>query len=182
MITDIEWEAISENDASFDNIFRYAVKTTKIFCRPSCPSRLPKRKNIEVYYNLSEPEKYGYRPCKRCQPTGEKIDNQSWVEQIETILKKNYYLDLNLNELAYLAHGSSSHLRHVFVKVTGQTPGQRLLEIRLENALKELLYSKKSIQQIALDVGLPNVSYFIKKFKERYGNTPKQYMIEYEKN
>ncbi|RRR50183.1 hypothetical protein EI999_09040 [Streptococcus suis] len=40
-----------ENDSSYDNLFRYAVKTTKIFCRPSCPSRPPKRENVTIYYS-----------------------------------------------------------------------------------------------------------------------------------
>ncbi|CYU98398.1 Ada metal-binding domain-containing protein [Streptococcus suis] len=51
MMTETEWKAIIENDSSYDNLFRYAVKTTKIFCRPSCPSRPPKRENVTIYYS-----------------------------------------------------------------------------------------------------------------------------------
>jgi AraC family transcriptional regulator of adaptative response / methylphosphotriester-DNA alkyltransferase methyltransferase len=52
MVTEEEWQAVATNDASYDNLFRYAVKTTKIFCKPSCPSRLPKRENITIFYDL----------------------------------------------------------------------------------------------------------------------------------
>lgn len=48
MVTDEEWKAIIENDATYDDTFRYAVKTTKIYCRPSCSSRIPKKENIEI--------------------------------------------------------------------------------------------------------------------------------------
>ncbi|MDT2746161.1 Ada metal-binding domain-containing protein [Vagococcus fluvialis] len=59
MVTEEEWQAVATNDASYDNLFRYAVKTTKIFCKPSCPSRLPKRENITIFYDLEEPEQKG---------------------------------------------------------------------------------------------------------------------------
>lgn len=96
MVTDEEWKAIIENDATYDDTFCYAVKTTKIYCRPSCSSRIPKRENIEIYYDLKEPGNYGYRPCKRCRPDDVVVDDNIWVE-----------------ELSYTVHGSQSHLRHV---------------------------------------------------------------------
>ncbi|WP_249641499.1 MULTISPECIES: bifunctional transcriptional activator/DNA repair enzyme AdaA [unclassified Enterococcus] len=175
MITDSEWQALKTNDAAYDNLFRYAVKTTKIFCRPSCPSRIPKRENVEIYYDLNEPEKRGFRPCKRCQPTGKIVNDELWVEEIEAILRQNYQMNLSLKELAFLAHGSESYLRHVFKKITGQTPQQRLQAIRMAHARRELLNTRKTITVIAKDIGLPNVSYFIKKFKAYYGQTPKRF-------
>lgn len=175
MVTDEEWHAVVNNDSTYDSYFRYAVKTTRIFCRPSCHSRLPKRENIEIYYDLTEPERQGYRPCKRCRPTDQVVDNDTWSKEIETILQQNYQLNLTLKELAYLAHGSESNLRHVFKKVTNQTPHQRLFEIRMEQAKKELIHSNHSIERIAINVGFSNDSYFIRKFKAFYGQSPKQF-------
>ncbi|MEY8662122.1 Ada metal-binding domain-containing protein [Ligilactobacillus faecis] len=74
MVTDEEWKAIIENDATYDDTFRYAVKTTKIYCRPSCSSRILKKENIEIYYDLKEPGNYG-RPCKRCRPDDVVVDD-----------------------------------------------------------------------------------------------------------
>lgn len=175
MITDEEWAAIVANDKTYDSIFRYAVKTTRIFCRPSCSSRLPKKENIHIYYDLLAPERDGYRPCKRCQPTDEKIGNLIWVESIKTIIEENYHLDLTLSELASLARGSESNLRHVFKKETGMTPHQYLMSVRMKEAEKKLMTTNQSINQIAQHVGLPNTSYFISKFRQTYGTSPKQY-------
>lgn len=177
VITDKEWQAVIENDSSYDDVFRYAVKTTKIYCRPSCHSRLPKKENIDIFYDLDAPEKNGYRPCKRCRPNDVIVDNCMWVEEIEEILQKNYQTNLTLEELAYLAHGSESHVRHVFKKVTKQTPQQRLTAIRIAHAKRALIHSEKTVEQIATHVGLPNVSYFIKVFKARVGESPKQYRL-----
>lgn len=175
MIEDREWQAIENNDASYDECFRYAVKTTKIFCRPSCKSRLPKKENVEIFHDLNEPLKHGYRPCKRCQPTGKTISNDEWVEEIETILKNNYSQKLSLDEIANLAHGSESYVRHVYKKVMNKTLQQRLLEIRLEEAREKIVTTDERIDNIAMEVGIFNVSYFIKRFKEAYGESPKQY-------
>lgn len=63
------WNAVSERDRmGAEGLFYYAVKTTGIFCRPGCPSRLPRRKNIEFFERTEEAERAGYRPCKRCKP------------------------------------------------------------------------------------------------------------------
>ncbi|MDR1144066.1 MAG: AraC family transcriptional regulator, partial [Spirochaetaceae bacterium] len=62
------WKAVSENDKDYDGIFLYGVKTTKIFCRPSCRSKLPLKKNIVYFETKEEAEQGGYRPCKRCRP------------------------------------------------------------------------------------------------------------------
>lgn len=175
MVTEEEWKAVATNDASYDNLFRYAVKTTKIFCKPSCPSRLPKRENITIFYDLEEPERKGYRPCKRCQPTGKLVTNLEWVEEIKIIIEENYKLNLTLEELSFLARGSESHLRHVFKEETGQTPQQYLEKVRMEKAKDLLVSTKKTINEIARDVGIENVSYFIKRFSRYYKETPKKY-------
>lgn len=62
------WEALKKRDMAATGGFLYAVKTTKIFCRPGCPSRLPKRENIEFFFSSLEAKQSGYRPCKRCFP------------------------------------------------------------------------------------------------------------------
>lgn len=175
MVTEEEWQAVATNDTSYDNLFRYAVKTTKIFCKPSCPSRPPKRENITIFYDLEEPKQKGYRPCKRCQPTGKLVTNLEWVEEIKTIIEENYKLNLTLEELSFLARGSESYLRHVFKEETGQTPQQYLEKVRMEKAKDLLVSTKKSINEIARDVGIENVSYFIKRFSRYYKETPKKY-------
>lgn len=65
---DNEYTAILENDGSFDKQFLYGVKTTKIFCMPSCPSPNPLRQNVVIFKRISEAEAHGYRACLRCKP------------------------------------------------------------------------------------------------------------------
>jgi AraC family transcriptional regulator, regulatory protein of adaptative response / methylated-DNA-[protein]-cysteine methyltransferase len=65
--TDPRWTAILEHDPSFDGQFFYAVKTTGVYCRPSCPAR-PKPKNVVIYDTCGEAERAGFRACKRCHP------------------------------------------------------------------------------------------------------------------
>lgn len=172
--SDQEWEAIKENVKAFDGIFWYAVATTKIFCRPSCPSRLPKKEHVSIFYRSEDAEKSGYRPCKRCRPTDRLVEDEEWAEEIETILQENYRASLSLEELGLLAHGSESHMRHVFQRITGQTPHQRLLAIRLERAHADLLLHQDSLESIALRHGFSTSNYFIRKYKQYYGETPKQ--------
>lgn len=66
-------KAIQNRDKSYDEIFIYGVKTTKIICRPGCPAKVPLEKNIVFFDTVEEFLEHGYRPCKRCRPD---IDNQ----------------------------------------------------------------------------------------------------------
>ena len=61
------WEAVQRSDASYDGLFFYAVKTTGIFCRPSCKSKPPKRENLCYFASGEEARAAGFRPCKRCR-------------------------------------------------------------------------------------------------------------------
>lgn len=174
-VTKTEWQAIKANNKYYDDIFWYAVKSTRIFCRPSCLSRLPKKENIEIYYTKEGAVQAGYRPCKRCQPLGEPVSNQEWVREIDTILLHNYQQKLTLEELAHLARGSESYLRHTYKAITGITPQKRLMNIRLSMAKKELLETNRTVKEIAESVGMENVAYFIKKFGEYYDDSPLQF-------
>src|ERR1700674_4768109 len=63
-----QWQQVLERDSSADGQFVYAVKSTKIFCKPSCPSRRPARKQVSFYPNAVAAEAAGFRACKRCEP------------------------------------------------------------------------------------------------------------------
>jgi AraC family transcriptional regulator, regulatory protein of adaptative response / methylated-DNA-[protein]-cysteine methyltransferase len=62
------WEAVQRRDRSADGGFLYAVRTTGVYCRPSCAGRLPLRENVEFHARCAEAERAGFRPCKRCRP------------------------------------------------------------------------------------------------------------------
>ena len=68
------WRAVAERDARYDGQFVYAVKSTHIYCRPSCPSRRPSPGNVTFYSAPADAERAGYRACKRCDPRAEHGD------------------------------------------------------------------------------------------------------------
>src|SRR5215471_6752035 len=66
------WHAVESRDARFDGRFVYAVRSTRIYCRPSCPSRRPQRENVSFFSAPSDAERAGYRACRRCNPRADK--------------------------------------------------------------------------------------------------------------
>jgi AraC family transcriptional regulator, regulatory protein of adaptative response / methylated-DNA-[protein]-cysteine methyltransferase len=65
---DLRWVAIEQRDRVFDGQFFYAVRTTGVYCRPSCAARLPRRENVTFHATICEAEGAGFRPCRRCRP------------------------------------------------------------------------------------------------------------------
>ncbi len=174
---DKQWQAISNNEHTVDGKFWYGVTTTKIFCKPSCPSRLPHCNHVVIFTDPQEALQNGFRPCKRCRPMEEIVSNQVWVDEIEYVLQTHYMQKLSLKELANIVHGDPSYLRHTYQKNTGMTPQQRLTEIRLKNACRLLKTTSDSISQVGIQVGIINTAYFISLFKNKYGQTPRQYRM-----
>ena len=105
-MTDERWHAIVHNDSSFDDKFYYGVKTTGIFCRPSCKSRVPNIDNVKIFQNTEEALSENFRPCKRCKPNGLTLPNEDWVTQIEEYIDNHYSEPLTLENLADMCHGS----------------------------------------------------------------------------
>src|SRR6201981_2405119 len=70
------WQALVNKDERADGLFWFSVKTTGVYCRPSCPARLPKRENAIFYLSLEDAEKAGFRACKRCDPKGRGLASQ----------------------------------------------------------------------------------------------------------
>jgi AraC family transcriptional regulator of adaptative response/methylated-DNA-[protein]-cysteine methyltransferase len=62
------WKAVVDRDSRADGAFYYAVRTTRIYCRPSCGARLPRRENVQFFASSAAAERAGFRPCKRCRP------------------------------------------------------------------------------------------------------------------
>lgn len=174
-LTKLRWQAIMTNDHRQDTHFFYGVKTTKIFCKPSCASKLPNKENIVIFKTVQEALTAGFRPCKRCQPTGEKLIDQQWTLEIKKYLAKNYQQKIDLEILAEDCHGSISNLQRTFKRETGLSPTQYLTDLRLQHACKLLLLTNYSIKTIALRVGFNSDTYFMTVFKRQFHQTPQQY-------
>ena len=178
IMTDEKWQAIINNDDSYNNQFFYAVKTTGIFCKPSCKSRIPKKENVRIFQNAEEALMANFRPCKRCKPTNERLPDNDWVTIITKYIDKNYSDKLTLEILAEIGHGSPYHLHRTFKKITGITPVEYIQRIRINIAKSLLLNSVRSVTDIATSVGMANTPYFITLFKKITGTTPAQFRME----
>src|SRR5690606_6901567 len=145
------WLAVTNRDAKADGRFFYAVKTTGIYCRPSCGARTPKRENTFFYLSGADAEKAGFRPCKRCKPEQLPLTDQHramiiglcrHIEEAES--------PPTLSALAKRAHLSPYHLHRLFKKMTGLTPKAYAIAHRA-NKMREGLNSQSSITDAIFD-------------------------------
>lgn len=180
-MTEEKWQAIIENDASYNDIFFYAVQTTRIFCKPSCKSRIPKKENVRIFHQAADAIAAGFRPCKRCKPTNERLPDREWVAIITQYIDNNYANKLTLEVLGEVSHGSPYHLQRTFKKVTGISPTEYTQQVRIARATKLLIETERAIATIAEDVGIGNVPYFMTTFKKITGRTPTTYRKEHRK-
>lgn len=116
------WLAVCERDEAFDGRFVFAVRSTGIYCRPSCPARRPRRDNVSFHVDAASAEAAGFRPCRRCSPQG-----QSPAQQLDALVAAACELlrgerRLTLPQLAARIGLSPSHLARAFKTRTGMTP------------------------------------------------------------
>lgn len=119
-----KWAAVLDRDAAADDAFVYAVRTTGIYCRPTCPSRRPRRENAEFYADAAAAEAAGYRPCQRCRPQQVSLARRHAlsVSKACRLVEDSEELP-SLDELARVAGLSRFHFHRVFKAVTGSRPG-----------------------------------------------------------
>lgn len=141
MNENIYWEAVQNRDSAYDKRFVYAVKTTGIFCRPTCPSRRPFRENVEFFDTSEDAQHAGYRPCERCHPTLDVIPDPHTdvVMAICRYLETDHDHIPTLDELGEQFAMSPYHLQRIFKRVVGISPRQyadSYRQGRLKTALK----------------------------------------------
>jgi AraC family transcriptional regulator of adaptative response / methylphosphotriester-DNA alkyltransferase methyltransferase len=174
-IDEKQWNAIIHNDSNFDGKFYYGVKTTGIFCRPSCKSKTPKYENVSIFNNPEEALARHFRPCKRCKPTGERVPDQEWISVVTDYIGYHFAEPLTLDILANVSHGSPYHLHRVFKRITGQTPVEYIQEKRVTEARKLLESTSFTVTDVGRQVGIANPAYFITVFRKHTGCTPANY-------
>ncbi|MEH7379980.1 bifunctional transcriptional activator/DNA repair enzyme AdaA [Bacillus sp. JJ1533] len=175
---DIMWQATVSCDQAYDGIFFYAVKTTGIFCRPSCKSKVPNRENVSFFLNANEAQSAGYRPCKRCQPdlnikTYDPFE--SLLEDTKRLIKNNYAQNMTLHEISSRVGVSRFHLNRIFKERTGYTPRIYLEKIRVNEAKELLLTTNLNSTEVGYQIGYQSVSSFYNAFKRNTGLSPSQF-------
>lgn len=115
------WAAVCNREASRDGEFFYAVRTTGVYCRPSCAAPRPRRENVTCHRTSAEAESAGYRPCKRCHP--DPACDDRWSARIVQACRLIESLPTvpSLEQLAAAVHLSSSHFHRLFKRALGVT-------------------------------------------------------------
>ncbi|MGF7015314.1 AraC family transcriptional regulator of adaptative response / methylphosphotriester-DNA alkyltransferase methyltransferase [Ornithinibacillus bavariensis] len=173
------WEKIMACDRKYDGLFFTAVKTTKIYCRPSCRSRKPKKTNVEFYYEMSKVEAAGYRPCKRCQPEVDESPHMEIVRKVTTFLVNHYKQNIALKDIADHIGLSPFYLERLFKEETSDTPRMYLEKIRIDKAAHLLSSTNLTNLEICYAVGFQSPSNFYKVFRKQKNCSPSEYRKEF---
>lgn len=169
---DIMFEASLKKDTSFDGLFFMGVKTTGVFCRPSCTARKPKRENVEFFKSTKDAIKQGYRPCKICSPMQNPGATPDYINQIIKELAENPSLKFKDCDLTKRGI-EPNRIRRWFLKNHGITFQAYQRMFRINSAFKKM-QSGLSVTETAFDSGFESLSGFGDSFKNIFGVSPKQ--------
>ena len=145
------WQAFEDRDRRFDGQFVVAVRTTGIYCRPSCPARRPHRENVQFFDTNEDAERAGFRPCRRCRPDA--VDSQAeMVRQVCALIDTATGAIPPLEALGEQVNVSPAHLQRVFKRLMGVSPRQYADARRVER-FKTQLKSGDSVTRAIYDAG-----------------------------
>lgn len=166
---DAAWQAFVSRDRSWDGRVIGAVRTTRIYCKPSCPARRPKRENVEFFASAREAEAAGFRPCLRCKPEAVGRDREAVFRAVDLIEQAE---DMpRLADIAKAVGYAPHHFQRLFKRDLGVSPAQYargLRNRRSEAALK----ATPRVTDAVYDAGYSGPSSFYNDAKERLGMTP----------
>lgn len=173
METEIFWKAVQNNDARFNGAFVYGVNSTRIYCKPSCSSRLPKRENVKFFTSFEIAENKGFRACLRCKPQSETANPQTEIviraceilETEEQIALEGLSAELNL---------SAAHLQKIFKEIIGVSP-KKFAELKRLEKFKNEIKKGNEVTDAMYEAGFNSSSRLYENVAEKLGMTPKTY-------
>jgi AraC family transcriptional regulator of adaptative response/methylated-DNA-[protein]-cysteine methyltransferase len=169
------WAAVTARDATADGTFFYAVKTTGVYCRPSCGARPAKRENVEFYSTVAAAEQAGFRACMRCSPLEPTLALRRSAQVVELCRFIESVDEMpSLEELARRADLSVSHLHRVFRAVTGVTPKAYAAAHRARRVRAEL-DRRDTVTEAIYQAGYNSSGRFYEKSNHVLGMTPTKY-------
>ena len=172
---DSHWKAVLDRDATQDGRFVFAVSSTGIYCRPSCPSRRPRRENVTFFPAAEQAEHAGYRACLRCRPKSAGANLQAeMVKAICRYIEQHLDEPLTLAKLGKAFRLSPFHLQRTFKSVLGVTPRAYADSCRL-NQLKRNLRAGSSVTRAMYDAGYSSSSRLYERTASQLGMTPDKY-------
>jgi AraC family transcriptional regulator, regulatory protein of adaptative response / methylated-DNA-[protein]-cysteine methyltransferase len=170
------WQAVVDRDPRMDGEFVFAVSSTHIYCRPSCPSRRPGRERVSFFSLPEAAERAGYRACKRCHPQLVRVIDPQ-VEMVQTVcrhLEANQADDLTLSDLAKEAGVSVFHLQRTFKNIMGVSPREYAAFRKFGN-FKAKLKEGETVTNALYDAGLNSSRRLYEHASAELGMTPATY-------
>jgi AraC family transcriptional regulator, regulatory protein of adaptative response / methylated-DNA-[protein]-cysteine methyltransferase len=170
---DPRWAAVVARDPAFDGKFVYAVKTTGVYCRPSCPSRLAKARNVDLYLTCDDAESAGFRACQRCRPNEASPSDQHAAVIAEACRRIEGAETLpTLAALAATFGMSPYYFHRLFKSVTGLSPKAYGAAHRAKRVREQLSEGKNTVTEVIYGAGFNSNSRFYETSNEMLGMTP----------
>lgn len=171
-----QWQAVLRKDARFDGQFVFAVSSTGIYCRPSCPSRRPHRERVSFFQLPESAEQAGFRACLRCHPRDTRpLDPQvQMARQVCRIIEKSEGEAVTLASLSEQLGVSSFHLQRTFKSILGITPKDYAEAIRVDR-FKQGVRKGDAITSAMYDAGFGSSSRLYESASSQLGMTPATY-------
>src|SRR5687767_4106748 len=173
-LADDRWQAVLDRDRGRDGDFVFAVSTTGIYCRPSCPARRPRRENVSFFADPAAAERAGFRACRRCRPKSGLSPHEELVARATTWLDAHVEERVTLPRLAAALGVSPGHLQRTFTRVTGVSPRMYAAARRLESA-KSRLRDGADVTSALHAAGYGSSSRFYAQARSALGMTPTSY-------
>lgn len=168
--TNTMYSALLKKDSSFEGIFFAGIKTTGIFCRPTCTARKPKKENVQFFSTVKEALQQGYRPCKVCHPTQHNGNVPGWLKSLLEEIEDGKLFKMNNAELRK-RNIDPARVRRWFKKHHGMTFQTYLRLLRVNSAFGRIKNGDKVIDS-AYDLGYESLSGFTDSFKKSTGFSP----------
>jgi AraC family transcriptional regulator of adaptative response/methylated-DNA-[protein]-cysteine methyltransferase len=172
---DPRWDAVVARDRASDEVFWYSVKTTGVYCRPSCGARLPKRQNVRFHDTRAAAEREGVRPCKRCRPDRPSVGQQD-PARVAAACRQIDAAEAppSLGTLARRAGLSPYHFHRVFKAVTGLTP-RAYAAARRARRVRDELARRATVTEAIFESGFNSSGRFYAASGRMLGMTPGDY-------
>lgn len=169
------WELVLARDRGADGRFVYAVRSTGVYCRPSCPSRRPRRDRVTFFDAPADARRAGFRACLRCHPDA-RVSADPWIDKIRRACVQLAAADghLSLATLASRIGGSPFHFQRNFKRVVGVTPREYAEACRLRK-VRGHLKAGRDVTTAMVDAGYGSSSRFYERAAPKLGMSPSDY-------